>query len=606
MNTEISVRNACAGYNLLVISLFLPILLILMPLARAADASEIAGRVIVTIGKCVARNSEGDERALKRRSPVYASDTVLTGRGARAQIRFTDGSLVSLRPDSELRIREYHYAGKADGTEKGAYSLLKGGMRTISGVIGKKHKENYEVTTPVATIGIRGTDYEAVLDNGLSVAVWHGGITVTNDAAKLDLGVQATYRFAFVPSSSEAPRGLMTPPNSLGEPMAPSNDSSPETDKQQEQSSSSEEGSQSDSGSTAEADEQSASSGTAAEQGEVTSDGANADANTGTWDTDEGGSLVETTTDDGLSDGVTESPATSDPTDDATYQVTEDVNSSGTSTAVGQEAPIGAAMAVGFVNLDSTEGYHGSGGLVVADGTNTVLLSSVGGADNIPVQGTVYFAPHSGDPSDTGCNPCTFSRGTATLSDAGGDASYGSNWGRWNGDFIVVDNGTVDQTAGAFHYIYSPNITPLSTIHALTGNFTYVAIPGAGTAPTDESGAVGTLNAVSFDVDFTNQVFTNGYLDVTISGRDLYLDHSSFTPVPIDQVLSGDADIALTGTCSGSCGSVTNINGNLSIDFVGPNAERALGSYGISADSGPSTPSTFGVTGTAYLQKGAM
>ena len=614
MNTKVIPSRRLAGW-LLAITLVLPILFALMPPAQAAEEGEVAGRVIVSIGKCVARDPAGTERALKRRSPVYTSDTLVTGPGARAQVRFSDGSLVALRPDTEFRITEYHYTGQADGTEKGSYSLLKGGMRTISGVIGKKHKENYEVTTPVATIGIRGTDYELALGKGLSVAVWHGGITLKNDVARLDLGVQADYRFALVPSSGEPPKGLMTPPSNLGEPMTPATESSQEGGKQKEgqgKSDSGGEGEPSDSGASREGENQSASETTGGEQNsqqdEATSGGTGSEGDTGTWDTDAGASPVEAA-DDGFSSDTTDTLRTSDLTTDDTYQATEEVDSTGTSSSIssiGQKAPLGAAMAVGFVDLKSTDGYHGGGGLVVADGVNTLLLDTVNGADNIPIKGAVYFEPHAGDPYDEGCNPCTFDRSAATLGNTDGDPTYGVNWGRWNGDYVVVDNGTVAQTTGAFHYIYSPNITPLSTIHALTGNFSYVAIAGAGTAPTDESGAVGTLNSVSFDVDFTNQVFTNGYLDVSISGRNLYLDHSSFTPVPIDQVLTGDADIELTGTCSGSCGSVTSVNGNLSIDFVGPNAERAIGSYGIAADQDPSTPSSIGVTGTAYFQKGAM
>ena len=57
---------------------------------------------------------------------MFPGDTIVTGDG-RAQIRFTDGSLVSLRPNSQFRIDEYNYPGAPDGTEKGFFSLLKGG-----------------------------------------------------------------------------------------------------------------------------------------------------------------------------------------------------------------------------------------------------------------------------------------------------------------------------------------------------------------------------------------------------------------------------------------------------------------------------------------------
>lgn len=82
--------------------------------------------------------------------------------------------MVSLQPQSEFRIDDYQYAGQTDGQEKGFFSLLKGGLRTITGWVGRTHRENYKVTTNVATIGIRGTEYSAVLDalgNVLNVAI---------------------------------------------------------------------------------------------------------------------------------------------------------------------------------------------------------------------------------------------------------------------------------------------------------------------------------------------------------------------------------------------------------------------------------------------------
>ena len=49
------------------------------------------------------------------------------------------------------------------GASHAFFSLLKGGFRTVSGLIGKINHEDYSVATPVATIGIRGTDYLTVL-----------------------------------------------------------------------------------------------------------------------------------------------------------------------------------------------------------------------------------------------------------------------------------------------------------------------------------------------------------------------------------------------------------------------------------------------------------
>jgi hypothetical protein len=67
-----------------------------------------------------------------------------------------------MQPRTEFRIDEYQFAGKADGSERGFFSLLKGGFRSITGIIGRANKDSYGIRTPAATIGIRGTDHETV------------------------------------------------------------------------------------------------------------------------------------------------------------------------------------------------------------------------------------------------------------------------------------------------------------------------------------------------------------------------------------------------------------------------------------------------------------
>ncbi len=146
------------------------------------------GRVVLGSGQLIARAANGSERRLQRRSFVHAGETIVAGSNAFAQIRFSDGGLVSLRSGSEFRIDEYQFKGKEDGSEKATFSLLKGGLRTISGRIGKTHKKNYRMNTPVATIGIRGTHYGARLclgdcgagvQDGWYIGVLEGSIVIT-------------------------------------------------------------------------------------------------------------------------------------------------------------------------------------------------------------------------------------------------------------------------------------------------------------------------------------------------------------------------------------------------------------------------------------------
>jgi len=136
----------------------LPVVLafVCMPSAMAADK---AGHVLLSVGSNTARLPEQDIRQLKRKSEIYSLDSISTGSKGRLQIRFTDGSRLSLRPDTLFNVEEYRFSANKPKEGKSVYRLLKGGLRTLTGAISDNNKENYEVHTPIATIGVRGTHY---------------------------------------------------------------------------------------------------------------------------------------------------------------------------------------------------------------------------------------------------------------------------------------------------------------------------------------------------------------------------------------------------------------------------------------------------------------
>jgi hypothetical protein len=147
-----------------------------------------AGRVDFSVGKVLATGSDGVSRDLVKGAEVNAGDSINTGSG-RIQIRFTDGAYMSLQPNTVFKVENYAFNGKADGEEKGVFSLLTGGLRTISGLIGKGKRENYELRTKTATIGIRGTAYSAnQTEDTLTVTVGEGRISVTNQGGNLLIG----------------------------------------------------------------------------------------------------------------------------------------------------------------------------------------------------------------------------------------------------------------------------------------------------------------------------------------------------------------------------------------------------------------------------------
>ncbi len=74
----------------------------------------------------------------------------------------TDGALMSVRGDTEIKLERFSYAGEQDRNASFLMSVLKGGLRTITGVIGRQNRERYRITTASVTIGVRGTDFEIV------------------------------------------------------------------------------------------------------------------------------------------------------------------------------------------------------------------------------------------------------------------------------------------------------------------------------------------------------------------------------------------------------------------------------------------------------------
>src|SRR4051812_29110293 len=164
-----------------------------------ASAGEAATAALVefTIGNASAIDAAGTARPLAKGAAVQAGDTIDTGNG-RVQLRFSDGAYVSLQPGSQFRIDEYNYNGKNDETERGFFSLIKGGLRTITGLVGRSNRRNYQVRVPVATIGIRGTEYTLMFDGAAVGSVGEGEIAVCNNAGCLNVASGQAYVVAGV------------------------------------------------------------------------------------------------------------------------------------------------------------------------------------------------------------------------------------------------------------------------------------------------------------------------------------------------------------------------------------------------------------------------
>jgi hypothetical protein len=130
-------------------------LLLVFP-AFATMAAEQAGSVLGIKGEVTARGGEGGERVLLKEDPVFVGETLTTGPNAYLVIAFSDGAKATIRPNSQLEIEQYN----TSETDAGALlNLVKGGLRAVTGAIAQRQPEAYRVKTPVATLGVRGTEY---------------------------------------------------------------------------------------------------------------------------------------------------------------------------------------------------------------------------------------------------------------------------------------------------------------------------------------------------------------------------------------------------------------------------------------------------------------
>ena len=200
------------------------VIFVLAPCAQAADVT-----AIMTSGDVRFVNAAGQERPATRGGELRPGERVETGTTGRVQLRFSDGALVSLQPDTTFRVDEYRYSGKEDGAEKVALSLIKGAFRTVTGFIGRSNKANYTVYTTTATIGIRGTSYLASLNGSqLRVTVGIGRVALTSLGGTLEVGAGQT---GFVPSANASPQIVSVQPSL---PPAPATATAEEVKKSEE------------------------------------------------------------------------------------------------------------------------------------------------------------------------------------------------------------------------------------------------------------------------------------------------------------------------------------------------------------------------------------
>jgi len=131
--------------------------LLLCWLAAGPALAEDIGQVKITSGTTRIERG-GHAVPVQVGTQVREGDVLVTGPGGSLGIAFRDNSLLSLGPDTVLAIDRYVFDPT---THQGAFdsSLRQGTLSAVSGKIAKQTPDAMKVRTPVAILGVRGTEF---------------------------------------------------------------------------------------------------------------------------------------------------------------------------------------------------------------------------------------------------------------------------------------------------------------------------------------------------------------------------------------------------------------------------------------------------------------
>jgi hypothetical protein len=513
-------------------------------------ANAIAGEVLFAKGPNSVER-EGPTTHLMKGSFIFEGDTINTGKRGRVQLLMVDGARISIRPESVFSIDTYELPGHssdpvsvAANDGKASLQLLKGAFRSISGTIGKSHVEStYQVRTPVATLGIRGTDYTARLcagdcggsaesgngdsgsKDGLYIGVFLGGVWIKNDAGSLDIDKN---QFGYVASIDTPPEQLLAPPGLLRANTPTAEEEEEEAEEQEEDSNGDPDAedptadTDSDSDADADADpEADSDAGPDSETDDPTPDVDRNNSEDGESGKDESGKPDENASNEFNANRLAAAGAES---------ASEDHGKSGenpetpeppeppekpeqTITATNEETGDTLSLEDGEIEDDIREALEDD----EDNGEGTPPEDPPGPPDDPP--GPPEDPPGEGTPGSEISQRAAITNGglvqvvdASEISDApkgkgmDKDAAAGLEWGRWDAGF---------DDDGPLHWVAEINKSSSEVVLPESGTLEY-SLSG-GTDPTDNHGNTGSLDSGSLTADFTNQTVTNN-LSISIGG----------------------------------------------------------------------------------------
>ena len=154
-----------------------------MALAVAKDARVAFARGTVT----ATDKSINVPRLLQRDSRVEVGEIIDTGPKGLVQLVFPDSSMLYIKANSSVKLEAFHFSPDEPEKDAAVTEVIKGSMRALTGVIGKRSKDKVQFKTKVSTVGIRGTAIE-IWQDGDAVTVDFGDVVIENAAGEVTLG----------------------------------------------------------------------------------------------------------------------------------------------------------------------------------------------------------------------------------------------------------------------------------------------------------------------------------------------------------------------------------------------------------------------------------
>jgi hypothetical protein len=141
----------------------------------ARQCSEVVGEVTLLIGQAQLVGADDVVRTVERGQSVRAGDRIETREGGHVHVRFVDGGRLSVRPSSRLQIENYSHSATQPQGSAIKFRLDEGVIRSITGTWGEEARERFRLNTPMAAIGIKGTDFVVKSDANVTAASVYSG-----------------------------------------------------------------------------------------------------------------------------------------------------------------------------------------------------------------------------------------------------------------------------------------------------------------------------------------------------------------------------------------------------------------------------------------------